>query len=161
MLNALPKHASVAEIGVERGLFSVDIIKHCEPSSLTLVDSWTTESIWEECQANLSGKDVEFVKAMSFDYLARAEANSLDWVYIDTDHTYSTTKKELELAAKCVKSNGYICGHDYTAVGYDGLRKYGVVEAVNEFCVNQGYEFAYLTSETDRHLSYAIKKINS
>ncbi|NNJ55129.1 MAG: 3-oxoacyl-ACP reductase, partial [Bacteroidia bacterium] len=75
------------------------------------------------------------------------------------DHTYNTTKQELELAALAVKDNGYICGHDYTAVAYSGLRKYGVVEAVNEFCVNYNYEIIYLTSETTRHLSYALRKL--
>jgi hypothetical protein len=92
-------------------------------------------------------------------YLKTQSENSLDWVYIDTDHTYKTTKEELEAAAKAVKPGGFICGHDYTSISYSGLRRYGVVEAVNEFCVQYGYEFIYLTSETTRHVSYALRKL--
>jgi len=42
-----------------------------------------------------------------FYYQHSQRGNSLDWVYIDTDHTYKTTKEELEAAAKAVKPEGY------------------------------------------------------
>ena len=46
----------------------------------------------------------------SIDFLASQPENSLDMVYIDTDHTYNTTKLELEAAALAVKPSGLICG---------------------------------------------------
>ena len=158
LLKRLPSQGVVAEIGVERGLFSLEILRLAKPTQLHLVDTWSTPSIEDECRNNLKEQEVEFHKMYSTSFLANVDNKSLDWVYIDTDHTYKTTHHELELAALAVKDNGFICGHDYTAVAYSGLRKYGVVEAVNQFCVSHNYELVYLTSETSRHLSYAIRK---
>ena len=36
--------------------------------------------------------------------------------------------------------------------------RYGVVEAVNEFCVKRGWEFICLTCDSRRHLSFALRK---
>ncbi|NNJ56103.1 MAG: hypothetical protein HKP14_08220, partial [Bacteroidia bacterium] len=91
LLKQLPKHGIVAELGVERGNFSLEIINICNPKTLHLVDSWTTAAIEQECKQNLKEKQVEYHKEYSTTYLKLAEKNSLDWVYIDTDHTYNTT----------------------------------------------------------------------
>ena len=162
LLDVLPKNAVVAELGVEHGLFSKEIIQRCTPIKLVLVDTWPDESIKKECVANAMIPEKTFLQqTTSVEYLNSVDANTLDWVYIDTDHTYATTRAELEAAAKAVKPDGYICGHDYTSINYSGLKRYGVVEAVNEFCVKHNYEFTYLTSETTRHVSYALRKITS
>lgn len=160
MLNRLPKGSTVAELGVEHGLFSKEILERCQPAELVLVDTWPDVRIKETCKVNTSLSDeVQLQQTTSVLYLKTQSENSLDWVYIDTDHTYKTTKEELEAAAKAVKPEGFICGHDYTSISYSGLKRYGVVEAVNEFCVLYGYEFIYLTSETTRHVSYALRKL--
>ncbi len=160
LLDVLPKNAMVAELGVEHGLFSKEIVTRCSPVELVLVDTWPDESIKQACIENAMVVEKTFLKqTTSVDYLKSMAENSLDWVYIDTDHTYATTKAELEAAARVVKNDGYICGHDYTSISYSGLKRYGVVEAVNEFCVNYDYEFIYLTAETTRHLSFALRKL--
>ncbi|MFT5349057.1 MAG: hypothetical protein ACI9M3_002105 [Bacteroidia bacterium] len=160
LLDVLPKNAVVAELGVENGLFSKEIIQRCTPIKLVLVDTWPDESIKQECVANAMIPEKTFLQqTTSVEYLNSVDENTLDWVYIDTDHTYATTRAELEAAAKAVKPDGYICGHDYTSINYSGLKRYGVVEAVNEFCVKHNYEFIYLTSETTRHVSYALRKL--
>lgn len=162
LLDLLPKNAAVAELGVENGLFSKEIIARCTPSELILVDTWPDDTIKQACIANAMVPEKTFLKqTMSVEYLNSVRENTLDWVYIDTDHTYATTKSELESAAKAVKNDGYICGHDYTSISYSGLKRYGVVEAVNEFCVKYNYEFIYLTAETTRHISFALRKIDS
>ena len=125
-----------------------------------LVDTWPDARIKATCVTNaMIPEKTVMHQTTSVEYLKSLTENSLDWVYIDTDHTYATTKAELEAAAIAVKKEGYICGHDYTSISYSGLRRYGVVEAVNEFCVNYDYEFIYLTSETTRHISFALRKL--
>ncbi len=85
---------------------------------------------------------------------------SLDWIYIDTDHSYPTTRDELNLAEKKIKPEGYICGHDYTVGFWSSYNRYGVIEAVNQFCVEQDWGFAYLTHEADQHASFALQALS-
>jgi len=54
--------------------------------------------------------------------------NSLDWVYIDGDHSYEVVKEDLELASKMVKHGGIISGDDYSRYGWPGIKR-----AVDEF----------------------------
>jgi hypothetical protein len=44
---------------------------------------------------------------------------------------------------------------------WNGGVRYGVVEAANEFCVRHDWEFIFLTAETHRHLSFAIRQITT
>ena len=56
----------------------------------------------------------------------------LDWVYIDGDHSYPQTKKDLNNSHKVVKSGGCIIGDDYL---YPDSKwgKAGTTKAVDEF----------------------------
>ena len=38
--------------------------------------------------------------------------------------------------------------------------KYGVIEAVHEFCVVNNYEIVYMTLEWSGHNSFALSRIN-
>ena len=58
------------------------------------------------------------------------EDNSLDFIYIDGDHTYQNVSKELELYYPKVKSQGVMGGHDFSA---DFL---SVIQAVLDFTKN-------------------------
>jgi hypothetical protein len=160
MLSLWPKQAIIAELGVENGNFSTEILKHCQPAKLHLVDIWPTQKEETTCKNTLSKfSDYEMHKMNSIDFLNRQPENSLDIVYLDTDHTFLTTQAELVAAARVVRDSGLICGHDYTSISYGGIRRYGVVEAVNQFCVAHNYSFVYLTSESTRHISFALRKI--
>jgi len=64
-----------------------------------------------------------------------------------------------ELCRMKVKDGGIIAGHDYCQGNINDVLAYGVVQAVNQFCIKYDYEFIYLTHETHRFLSFAIKKI--
>ena len=87
------------------------------------------------------------------------DGSFLDIVYIDTDHTYETTWKELLICSKKVKVNGFICGHDYTKYNCFSRLDYGIYDAVNRFCVEYDYELCYLTMEKEGFHSYALRKI--
>lgn len=52
---------------------------------------------------------------------------TLDFVYIDAEHTYSGVKKDLLKFIPKIRSGGFIGGHDYKP------RFQGCVDAVNEF----------------------------
>lgn len=83
----------------------------------------------------------------------------IDWIYIDTDHSYETTRDELRLYASKVKDGGIIAGHDYVKGNWITTYRYGVIEAVHEFCVGNDWELIYLTAEPLESQSFAIRKV--
>ena len=85
--------------------------------------------------------------------------NYFDLVYIDTSHSYKTTIEELELYSEKVKIDGVIAGHDYILGNWNGMIRYGVIEAVHEFCVKHNWEIMYLTTELNDNPSFAIRRI--
>jgi len=56
------------------------------------------------------------------------EDSSLDFVYIDADHSYAAVKSDLEAWYPKLKTNGILSGHDYCRPFKDD-----VVKAVDEF----------------------------
>ena len=167
MLELLPKNAIVAELGVAKGRFSEKIISITRPKTLHMIDNWKSKAFNRKAMLYVQKKFgdrithgvVKIHHGNSAEILASFPDNYFDWVYIDTDHTYKTTKQELAMSRLKVKHGGIIAGHDYTTRHYSKIQKYGVVEAVNEFCFKHNWEFVFLTHETHRHLSFALKKI--
>jgi len=168
-LRRMPQDAVVAEIGVDRGDFSARILELARPRCLHLIDFWgksaredpRAELVQRKFEAEIRSGRVRIHRGFSYDVLKRFDDGTFDWVYIDTDHSYATTRLELKLAAAKVRRGGIIAGHDYVTGNWDGYVRYGVVEAVHQFCVEQGWEFAWLTAETDRHLSFALRSMGA
>ena len=82
-----------------------------------------------------------------------------DWIYIDTDHSYETTCKELNSWSSKVKQEGVIAGHDYMMGNWLKTQRYGVIEAVHQFCVEDNWQIIYLTADQTENISFAIKRI--
>ncbi|TWT52684.1 hypothetical protein Pla22_03100 [Rubripirellula amarantea] len=166
MLRRLPKGGRVMECGVDEGKFSRQILDLCQPDELILVDTWGSSRfssaklhcIEQDFAGEIASGQVRIERSLSTDALANVDDASLCWVYIDTNHNYPTTKAELELARLKVKPDGHICGHDYTIGTWESYTRFGVVEAVNEFCVNHQWRIDMLTHEPRRHLSFALQQ---
>lgn len=166
LLDHLPGQAHVAEIGVYRGDFSRLILERTDPTVLYLVDSWegreglqNMETVRQRFEPQISAGQVRIVHRESIPALEQFPENYFDWVYLDTDHSYTTTAAELLRCARVVKPGGFISGHDYVTGNWNGGVRYGVVEAVNEFCVREHWTFRFLTAETHRHLSFVIQRM--
>lgn len=172
-LQQLPKNAIVAEVGVQAGSFSYYILKHTDPKKLYLIDCWEHQdpNVFNDPDANVSQKEqdklyeevkrkflndsrVEVLRKYSKDAAILFEDESLDWVYIDSNHGYEAVKEDLQLWYPKVKSGGYICGHDYIHFKREG---FGITKALNEFMRDNNLYFSLLTSG-DVYESWAIKK---
>ena len=168
MLSLFPKGGVVAEFGVDHGNFSELIFKFADPAKLHLVDVWGDAArfhdglktmVGEKFAKEIAAKKVEINVGYSTDVMSTFQDNYFDWVYIDTDHSYALTAKELAGIKNKMKPGGIIAGHDYTIGNWiDGVR-YGVIEAVHEFCVKENWELIYLTIETHHYRSFAIRKL--
>ena len=168
LLEKMQKGSICAELGVNEAEFSKEIIEIVSPDKLHLIDLWGSERYDEKVMEDalkrvkeeIESGQAEVHRGYSYDVLEEFPEASLDWVYIDTDHTYSTTIKEIEVASRKVKPNGIIAGHDYIEGTWNNWIRYGVMEAVNEFCVKNDWEMIYRTTEITTPPSFAIRKKN-
>jgi hypothetical protein len=167
-LMSMPMNAVCAEIGVDRGQFSEQILKITNPEKLHLIDPWGDSSryndglkleVQDKFASEIEAKKVEVNIGFSTEVLRKFPDNYFDWVYIDTDHTYKTTSEELRILKSKMKDNGIIGGHDYIVGNWASSFRYGVIEAVHEFCVRENWELIYLTTETNQCRNFAIRKI--
>ena len=167
LLRALPKDGIVAELGVNEGDFSEKILINCDPQKLVLIDVWASrryhgglfEKVKNRFKKELDSKQIEIIRELSFKAVELVPDQYFDWVYLDTDHTYHVTKQELELLRPKIKPGGIIAGHDYIIGNWNDGVRYGVIEAVREFCIKYNWEMIFLTHELDDHPSFAIREI--
>lgn len=170
LLELLPKNSIGVEVGVFKGEFAQQILEVVSPSMLYLIDPW--KGIIES--GDMNGQNIEYIHGNDYystvilpnfglrsnvkvlrefsNILSSFEDSSVDWIYIDADHQYPSVKHDLQLAYRKVKTGGYILGHDY-----NNTMCPGVVKAVDEFCIENNLEIAFLTQ--DGCPSYFIQKI--
>jgi hypothetical protein len=166
LLTLMQKGAVCAEIGVLHGGFSAAILRHTGPRVLHLVDLWkkqdqevyddkanTSDEMQERSynivlnrfKKNIAKKQVVVHRGKSSDMIVNLP--TLDWVYLDANHSHEAVLEDLLLLTSRVRSDGVIVGHDYCA-GDDEGRKFGVIAAVDEFlAAHSGFELVFITNE--------------
>jgi len=167
LLQLIPKNGIVAELGVASGDYTSQILNISTPEKLHLIDIWHSERYNETLFNNVSTKfsselsagQVQIHRKLSTEAVDDFPDDYFDWIYIDTTHCYKGTKAELELYASKIKPGGIIAGHDYTMGNWNSLYRYGVMEAVHEFCVSHGWRMKYLTMDLCENQSFAIEKL--
>lgn len=126
-----PKGGKIAEIGVEIGSFSYQLLTECSPTQLLLIDSWrfipgeyeldptdapdrVQEQRYKKVVAGV-GKDarVSIMRMLSEEAARVIEDESLDAVYLDADHTENGITQDINLWWPKVKRGGIFAGHDY------------------------------------------------
>ena len=115
-----------AEIGVWRGYLSQHILKK-SPKQLYLIDPWVSQNYagrWYNIEQDRMDeiyhevvdkfKDCANVDIIR-DYSLNAEFTdgSLNWVYIDGDHSYLNVLEDLRHYYPLIKNGGFLCGDDY------------------------------------------------
>jgi hypothetical protein len=154
IIDLLPPRSVGCEIGVWKGELSAAFLRHVRPALLHLVDPWLfmpdkPRAIYggreARSQADMDAIYEQVVRRFFDDQRRRrvvihreTSANaaltiadaSLDWAYIDGDHTYEAVRHDLGVYAAKLKPGGILCGDDYGSVGWwEG----GVKRAVDEF----------------------------
>ena len=168
LLKLMPVNAVCAEIGVNEGEFSQKIFALCQPEKLHLIDSWAevryhdglrkgVQSIFEN---EIKTGRVVLNHGYSTEVVPGFADNYFDWVYLDTGHDYTLTIRELDLLKNKIKPGGIIAGHDYIQGNWVGSIRYGVMEAVHEFCLKEDWEIIYLTINLPESPSFAIRRIS-
>ena len=149
ILRKLPKGAVCAEIGTYRGDYAVRIISIVKPKKMYCIDPWREipnskekylqvyqDQRYELVQTRLK-KSIEvgithIIRETSDNAVSQIADNSLDFVYIDGDHSYNQVSKDLSNYWIKLKSKGILSGDDYNIPE--------TAKAVFEFAQNLGLE---------------------
>ncbi len=161
-----------AEIGVQVGSFAYHVLLACSPAALYLIDPWQyglqADMETDLTPANQAGREaqyrevralfapyphVEVIRAKSQEAVARFADHSLDYVYIDGEHSYDAVLRDLTDYFPKVKIGGVLIGDDY--------RWTGVARAVDAFLAVRGNSVAMLVDPDSEEGSgqFAIRRL--
>lgn len=143
------------EVGTDRGGYARNILDRMPGVELYTIDPWIPYNEGDEVKDKEKMVEIEndarrrlsnylnctIVKDTSINVASVFDDESVDFVFIDGDHEYKGVKEDIEAWTPKVKKGGIICGHDYKK---DDFRKYGVIEAVNEYCEKNNIETLYI-----------------
>ena len=98
------------------------------------------DNLHKEVVAKVSRYEAAEVCRMTSDaWFKKYNDIELDWIYVDGDHSYDATFKDLNNSLKVVKKGGMILGDDYYwHNSKDGKR--GVTDAVDEFISKNNFK---------------------
>jgi len=171
LLKSLPKNAVCAEVGVWKGEFSSLILKYTQPAKLYLIDCWefqpafaseksiviaNQQPAYEEMFTQIKEQfgdlpNVEVIRAFSHEAVTQLSDETLDWVYLDANHTYEHVLQDIKQYFPKIKPGGYISGDDYT---WGKEFDYPVKRAVQEIL-----ETAPLTLVKTFRSQYMLRKV--
>ena len=80
------------------------------------------------------GSRFELIRDFSVSAAQKFSDHSLDFVFIDGNHTYDFVNADLHAWWNKIRSGGFMCGDDYNT-GHDGVPR-----AVNQFCEARSLE---------------------
>ena len=175
LLNKMHPNGVGAEIGVKQGKFSKILMDGWLGCKLYLIDPWEEQdkAIYDESihdhdsdykitLSNLKKHSdrYEIIRQYSTNAHSHFAKNSLDFIYIDGNHSYNGVKSDLELFYPKLKYGGVMMGDDYhqhdleKVFGFD----FGVKKAVDDFCfenkhnvsLNYYGDWFYKISETEK-----------
>ena len=61
----------------------------------------------------------------------------------NANHSYEGVRRDIQAAKAKVKPDGLLAFNDYVFWSHRELMPYGVIQAVNEFCLAENWEFVY------------------
>lgn len=164
LLDLFPDEVVGVEVGVHLATHSCRMLENHPKLLLTCVDMWdlhakqksqylntrdidkTAEAMCDIRKAkdkylraleNLSPfhDRVNVIKDSSANASEGFDNGSLDFVYLDGDHSYEGCKSDIDSWLPKIKSGGILAGHDYFQTNWDG-----VVQAVDELVSEHNLE---------------------
>ena len=167
----LPEGPVAAEIGVFHGHFSARLLQILKPSKLHLIDTFCTNDhisgaftavghhsfVAERFKVQKDADIVVMHQGMSWDRIAMLKDASIDYLYIDADHTYASVKRDIDAALPKVRAGGIVQFNDYT-----NAHGYGVLDAVNEFIeVSPNIELLGMSLDRSGYHDLAIRVLST
>ena len=153
ILDCVTRGGVCVEIGVWRGTFSRQILDIVNPLHLALIDPWQHfeddgktdafsgrtenarfEDIYKEvCDQfhhEVETGQVSIMRELSDTAISQFEDQTIDFAYVDGDHSYDGVRADLAALFPKMKDEGIIAFDDYHRFGWWGD---GVLRAIHEF----------------------------
>jgi predicted O-methyltransferase YrrM len=145
------------EVGTFEGYNAVNVLKYCQLDKLYCIDPYvpyiddigglgnfskeTWDSIYQKVKERV-GTRAEVIRKPSLEAVTDFKDNSLDFVYLDGDHSRENVVKEIYSWLPKVKVGGLLGGHDFS--------ESGVIGAVTEWNIsNPEYDEKIYTQSND------------
>jgi hypothetical protein len=156
-LRRFPKGGIVAEVGVLHGEFSREIVEIVSPTELHLIDQYLEPRA--RALASDPGGYIRLHEGDSADTLEAFPDEYFDWIYIDAQHSYEGVRRDIAVCRRKVKKTGLMLFNDYIPWSYVEMQPYGVMAAVNELCIDDGWEIVYLALPPHMYCDVALRRV--
>jgi glycosyltransferase involved in cell wall biosynthesis len=174
----LPTSGVIAELGVALGDFSEFLTQTLSPRRFVAVDIWTmhegpehwgqrsevlfrgmTHRDFYEERFRSRGNQVVIESGLSYDAMERYPDACFNMIYIDAGHDYDSVRKDALVSARKVKRDGTLIFNDY--ILYDHLQQspYGVVHAVNQMVVEEGWKVVGFALNNGMYCDIAVRRL--
>jgi hypothetical protein len=148
----------------QQGDFSKRLLTDWKGHKLYLVDSWRQLPNYDDCsnvdpekqmmnmarafyQTYEFGDRVAMIRDLSVNAARMFEDHSLDFVYLDADHSYEGVVQDILAWSGKVRPGGLLCGDDYLDNRHHTYGNFGVKSAVDEFALKIGKSVDFTNDE--------------
>lgn len=140
----------IAEIGVANGKFSRVLREVFLPRTFYLIDTHLISLFG-------AAPDIVYLPGDSSARLSGLADNTLDYAYVDGDHTFEGVCKDIEQLHRKVRVGGVIQFNDYTTYSPAEKTEYGVLAAVNAYIEQHGAEIVGLSLDRSGYHDIAVR----
>lgn len=155
------------EVGVYRGRFTQALAKRAPKMQLVGIDAWKVYPGYKdyedndlESEAYLDAKrrteglgNVKLVNSWSVDASKMFKDESIDYIFIDANHSYEWVVEDMKAWIPKIKKGGIVMGHDYFV---HKKLNFGVIQAVNGWV--ETHQIKHLFTWTDNCPSWMFVK---
>ncbi len=180
ILPLLPKQARIVEVGVGFGDFSHHIVEICKPAHFVAIDVFDLhehDELWgrktlevfggktheQAFRARFAGEidagRMEVIASDSHHAIAALPDDSVDVFYLDADHSYEGTCRDLAAIQAKIREQGWLVLNDYapSSIGFPEM-PYGVIQACHEFMVRNNWEMTHLALAWAMYCDVVLRK---
>jgi glycosyltransferase involved in cell wall biosynthesis len=170
---------TIAEIGVAYGDFSESILNILNPKSFHAYDLFQFHNvpvIWgEKTENTLKGlshrsfyekrfaKEIDAGQVHVFEgdsatEMEKQEDSTYDIIYIDGDHHYNGVYKDAMVSMRKLKPDGILIFNDYIYFDHIAGYHYGIIQVVNDLCVNHGWKITHFAFHQQMFCDIVIQR---
>lgn len=164
LLEIVPKGGVGVEMGVFMGDFSKILISDLAPGHLTLIDVAYAADVRKMFAEHIAAGKLTIVEADSASALEYFADRHFDWIYIDGDHSREGVARDAAVAKRKVKKDGILIFNDYKMGDHNypgGFYEYGIIDAVNNLCIRDGYEMIGFAFHPQMYCDAALRLRNT